>query len=104
MVMQTVAQPVTANVIPGAGVPKLWSKVISDAEAVGSVELATLLQSYLIQKAETQWGIFDSSNQPVVTSGRVRALGIRKERTASDAPLENFPNIQQSKAPRRCFH
>ncbi|MCP1215109.1 hypothetical protein NKW53_03355 [Acetobacter orientalis] len=89
MVMQTVAQPVTANVIPGAGVPKLWSTVISDTEAIASVELDTLLQGYLIQHADTQWGLFDSKNQPVVTSGRVRAIDLGEEQSITTAPMED---------------
>jgi hypothetical protein len=100
MVMQTVAQPVTANVIPGAGVPKLWSTVISDAEAVASVELDTLLQSYLIQQADTQWGIFDSKGVAVVTSGRVRAVDIRAGYMISDAPLEDGAFMSYNKVKR----
>ncbi|MCP1214139.1 phage baseplate protein [Acetobacter okinawensis] len=100
MVMQTVAQPVTANVISGTGVPKLWSTVISDAEAVASVELDTLLQSYLIQQADTQWGIFDSKGVAVVTSGRVRAVDIRAGYMISDAPLENGAFMSYNKVKR----
>lgn len=100
MVMQTVAQPVTANVIPGAGVPKLWSTVISDAEAVASVELDTLLQSYLIQQADTQWGIFDRKGVAVVTSGRVRAVDIRAGYMISDAPLEDGAFMSYNKVKR----
>lgn len=33
MVMQTVVQPAAVNVIPGAGIPKFWSTVISDVGA-----------------------------------------------------------------------
>ncbi|GAA3686756.1 MULTISPECIES: phage baseplate protein [Acetobacter] len=100
MVMQTVAQPVTANVIPGAGVPKLWSTVISDAEAVASVELDTLLQNYLIQQADKQWGIFDSKGVAVVTSGRVRAVDIRAGYMISDAPLEDGAFMSYNKVKR----
>lgn len=100
MVMQTVAQPVTANVIPGAGVPKLWSTVISDAEAVASVELDTLLQSYLIQQADKLWGIFDSSGTAVITSGRVRAIDMRAGYMISDAPLENGAFMSYNKVKR----
>ena len=100
MVMQTVAQPVTANVIPGAGVPKLWSTVISDAEAAASVELGTLLQSYLIQQADKQWGIFDSKGVAVVTSGRVRAVDIRAGYMISDAPLEDGAFMSYNKVKR----
>jgi hypothetical protein len=89
MVMQTIAQPVTANVIPGTGVPRLWSTVISDAEAVASVELDTLLQSTLIKQADKLWGLFDSSNKPVLTSGRVRAIDARAAARITDAPQEN---------------
>ncbi|MFT8890217.1 MAG: hypothetical protein ABF888_00105 [Acetobacter papayae] len=69
MAMQTIALPATANVIPGAGVPKLWFTVISDAEAVASVELETLLQNTLIKQADKQWGLFDSNNKPVLHFG-----------------------------------
>lgn len=100
MVMQTVAQPVTANVIPGTGVPKLWSTVISDAEAVASVELDTLLQSYLIQQADKLWGIFDSSGTAVITSGRVRAIDMRAGYMISDAPLENGAFMSYNKVKR----
>lgn len=101
MVMQTIAQPVTANVIPGAGVPKLWSTVISDAEAVASVELDTLLQSTLIKQLDKQWGLFDSSNKPVLTSGRVRAIDARAAGQITDAPQENgaFMSYNKVKIP-----
>lgn len=101
MVMQTIAQPVTANVIPGAGVPKLWSTVISDAEAVASVELDTLLQSTLIKQADKRWGLFDSSNKPVLTSGRVRAIDMRAAAQITDAPQENgaFMSYNKVKMP-----
>lgn len=103
MVMQTIAQPVTANVIPGAGVPKLWSTVISDAEAVASVELDTLLQSTLIKRADKQWGLFDSSNKPVLTAGRVRAIDAVADSMISDAPLEHgsFTSYNKVKRPGR---
>ncbi|QEO17858.1 hypothetical protein [Acetobacter vaccinii] len=101
MVMQTVAQPVTANVIPGAGVPKLWSTVISDAEAVASVELDTLLQSTLIKQVDKQWGLFDKNNKPVLTSGRVRAIDARTAAQITDAPQENgaFMSYNKVKLP-----
>ncbi|GAN72171.1 hypothetical protein ASY01nite_24320 [Acetobacter syzygii] len=100
MVMQTVAQPATANVVSGDGVPKLWSPVRADARAVASVEVDTLLQSYLVQQASTQWGIFDSTNSPVVTSGRVRAVDIRAGYMISDAPLENGAFMSCNKVKR----
>lgn len=89
MAMTTVLQPVTANVISGVGVPKLWSTVISSAEAVASVELDTLLQSYLVNKQDQVWGLFDSNNNPVLTAGRVRAIDMRSQYRKTDAPQEN---------------
>ncbi|WP_146882493.1 phage baseplate protein [Acetobacter nitrogenifigens] len=101
--MTTVAQPVTANVIAGSGVPKLWSTVITSAEAVASVELDTLLQSYLVQNASSQWGLFDSSNSAVITSGRVRAIDMRVGYQVTDAPQENgaFMSYNKVKQPRQ---
>ncbi|WP_010508415.1 phage baseplate protein [Komagataeibacter europaeus] len=103
MVMTLVAQPATANVGTGVGVPKLWSTVVSDAEAVASVELDTLLQSYLVSNAATQWGLFNSSNQPVITASRVRAIDLRAQYRKSDAPQENggFMSYNKVKMPRQ---
>ncbi|GBR56508.1 phage baseplate protein [Gluconobacter sphaericus] len=103
MVMQLVAQPVTANVIPGSGVPKLWSTVISDAEAVASVELDTLVQSALIRAQDRVWGLFDNKNNPVLTGGRVRAVDLRAQSRISDAPQEkgafvSYNKVQMPKA------
>ncbi|WP_182356669.1 hypothetical protein [Komagataeibacter europaeus] len=103
MVMTLVAQPTTANVGTGAGVPKLWSTVVSDAEAVASVELDTLLQSYLVSNADKQWGLFNSYSQPVLTAARVRAIDIRAQYRKSDAPQENgaFMSYNKVKMPRQ---
>ncbi|GAN86339.1 hypothetical protein [Komagataeibacter intermedius] len=103
MVMTLVAQPVTANVGTGTGVPKLWSTVISDAEAVASVELDTFLQSYLVSNAATQWGLFNTYSQPVLTAARVRAIDIRSQYRKSDAPQENggFMSYNKVKLPRQ---
>lgn len=103
MVMTLVAQPTTANVGTGAGVPKLWSTVMSDAEAVASVELDTLLQSYLVSNAATQWGLFNTYSKPVLTAARVRAIDIRSQYRKSDAPQENggFMSYNKVKMPRQ---
>lgn len=103
MVMTLVAQPVTANVIPGKGVPKLWSNVISSAEAVASASLSTLLQNTLISAVDSQWGIFTSENKPVVTSGRVRSVDMSKVSAITNAPQENgaFSAYNKVNMPRR---
>ncbi|MEE8663501.1 MAG: hypothetical protein SOH81_07970 [Acetobacter sp.] len=103
MVMTLVAQPVTANVIPGKGVPKLWSNVISSAEAVASVSLVTLLQNTLINAVDKQWGIFTPQNKPVLTSGRVRAVDMSKVSAITNAPQENgaFSAYNKVNMPRR---
>lgn len=92
--MLTVAQPATADVpTSDPGVPITWS---SAASAIASVELATLLQSYVVQQQDEKWGLF-LSGSPVFTSGRVRAVELQQQYRKSDAPIENGAFISYNK-------
>lgn len=98
MPMLTQIQPATANVPSGqSGVPSTWSAVATDAAAFASVELDTLLQSYLIEQVDKQWGIFDDSNFPALTSSRVRAVEINRQYNVTDAPTENGAFLSYNK-------
>ncbi len=100
MVMLTQAQPSTANVpTNNPGVPSTWSPAVS---AVASVDLTTLLQSFVSQQADAQWGIY-YAGAPVFTSGRVRAVELQQQYRKTDAPIENgaFLSFNKVRIPRQ---
>ncbi|MBO1326046.1 hypothetical protein K2X14_10230 [Acetobacter sp. TBRC 12305] len=104
MALLPVSLPAAWSVPVAAGVPTLLGQsVAAGVRASASVTLATTLDDTLIGWADTQWGIFTSDNQPVVTSGRVRALDVQAGGTIATAPLENgsFLSYNKVRAPAR---
>lgn len=99
MVMVTVPQPATADVPPATpGVPLTASTAVA---ATASVDLDTVLQNALIISADTQWGLFNSSNAAALTSSHVNAVDMTKQYRISDAPIENggFLSYNKVKVP-----
>lgn len=87
-----------------AGVPALLGQSVSTGiQASASTILATALDEYTISSAASHWGIFTSDNQPVLTSGHVRAVGIQSMYQVSDSPQENgaFLSYDKNRIPGR---
>ncbi|MBO1325340.1 hypothetical protein K2X14_11625 [Acetobacter sp. TBRC 12305] len=90
MPLSLVSLPSVWDIPVAVGVPALLGQSIgAGASASASTVLGSLLDDYLVSQAAQQWGIFDASNSPVLTSGRVRALDVQSQYRISDAPLEN---------------
>ncbi|MFT9388052.1 MAG: hypothetical protein ABF577_13855, partial [Acetobacter sp.] len=104
MALVPVSLPSVWSVPVAVGVPALLGQsVASGVRASASVTLANAFDEVRIGWADTQWGIFTADNQPVVTSGRVRALDVQVGSAIATAPLENgsFLSYNKVRAPAR---
>lgn len=102
MPLPSIGLPALWDIPVAAGVPALLGQSVSTGvQASASTILATALDEYTITSAASQWGIFTASNQPVLTSGHVRAVGIQSMYQTSDAPQENgsFLSYNKSRIP-----
>lgn len=84
-----------------AGVPALLGQSVpTGIQASASTILATALDEYTISSAASHWGIFTSDNQPVLTSGHVRAVEVQREQVVTDAPVEEGAFMSYNKVKR----
>lgn len=98
MPLDLVPLPSAWDVPVAAGVPALLGQSVSTGIAASaSTILATALDEYTISTAASHWGIFTASNQPVITSGHVRALGVQSMYRVSDGPQENGSFLSYNK-------
>ncbi|QEO17209.1 hypothetical protein [Acetobacter vaccinii] len=89
MSLVPVTLPAVWDIPVAAGVPALLGpSVVSGARASASTLLASALDEALIAQADRQWGIFSTSNQPVLTSGRVRSVDVQHDSVIAQAPME----------------
>ncbi|ATJ91529.1 phage baseplate protein [Acetobacter tropicalis] len=101
MPLDLVPLPSAWDVPVAAGVPALLGQSVSTGIAASaSTILATALDEYTISTAASHWGIFTASNQPVITSGHVRGMEIRREQIVTDAPIEEGSFMSYNKVKR----
>lgn len=98
MPLNAIPLPSVWDIPVAAGVPALLGQSVSTGiKASASTILATALDEYTISTAASHWGIFTTSNQPVITSGHVRALGVQSMYRVSDGPQEHGSFLSYNK-------
>ena len=90
--------PAAWDIPVGLGVPGLLGQACTAGVAASaSTVLASMLDDTRIMLADAQWGIFTADNQPVLTSGRVRALDVQAFSYVCDAPQEQGAFLSYNK-------
>ncbi|MCP1229837.1 hypothetical protein [Acetobacter indonesiensis] len=98
MPLNAIPLPSVWDIPVAAGVPALLGQSVSTGiKASASTILATALDEYTISTAASHWGIFTTGNQPVITSGHVRALGVQSMYRVSDGPQEHGSFLSYNK-------
>ncbi|MBN3867522.1 hypothetical protein [Gluconobacter kondonii] len=102
MAFPNVTMPSVWDIPVAAGVPALLGQSISaGVDASASTALAGVVENYITSQAAKQWGIFDSTNTQLLTSGRVMGIEYENSYMVSDAPLEGgaFASYNKVKVP-----
>ncbi|MCH4143176.1 phage baseplate protein [Acetobacter peroxydans] len=98
MAMNLVSLPAAWDIPVALGVPGLLGQSsTAGVAASASTVLASMLDDTRIMLADAQWGIFTADNQPVLTSGRVRALDVQAFSYVCDAPQEQGAFLSYNK-------
>ncbi|MBF0858160.1 hypothetical protein HKD24_02900 [Gluconobacter sp. LMG 31484] len=88
MAFADVALPSVWDIPVAVGVPALLGQSIgAGVDASASAALAGVVESYITNQAAKQWGIFDSTNTQLLTSGRVMGIEYKNSYMVSDAPI-----------------
>ena len=98
MAMNLVPLPAVWDIPVAVGVPSLLGQSgTAGVTASASTVLGSMLDDTRIMLADTQWGIFTADNQPVLTSGRVRAVDVQAFSYVSDAPQQQGAFLSYNK-------
>lgn len=97
MPLSTVSLPQAWNIPVAQGVPTLGKARDVGASATASTLLGQVITSQMAAWQDSQWGLFTQDNTPVLTAGRVRALGVQSQARISDAPMENGAFLSYNK-------
>lgn len=96
--MNLVPLPAVWDIPVAVGVPSLLGQSsTAGVAASASTVLGSMLDDTRIMLADTQWGIFTADNQPVLTSGRVRAVDVQAFSYVSDAPQQQGAFLSYNK-------